>query len=76
MTGIFSCPMCGYTFDKTAHTGCQSCPLNGGCSLICCPQCGYQMVDPGQSSLARLASGLLSKMESLTRNPKNAEEGR
>ena len=74
MTNQFSCPMCGYTFDRSAHTGCQSCPLNRDCTLICCPQCGFQTVDTGRSSLARLASGLLSKIDALARDPK-AEEG-
>lgn len=35
--------------------------MNTGCSLVCCPKCGYENVDVQQSSLARLASRLLRR---------------
>lgn len=76
MTECFSCPMCGCTFDPTAHAGCQSCPLNRDCTLICCPECGYQTVDTGRSSLARIAAGFLSKINSLARDPAKVQEDR
>lgn len=28
--------------------------MNSGCYLVCCPNCGYQTVDPGRSKLVRL----------------------
>jgi Fe2+ transport system protein FeoA len=28
--------------------------------MVCCPKCGYNSIDPQQSKLARLASGLFS----------------
>jgi Fe2+ transport system protein FeoA len=50
-----TCPMCGQVFDAAAHVACQSCPLNKGCQLVCCPSCGYETVDPSQSRLVRWA---------------------
>lgn len=50
------CPLCGFEFDETDHA-CQAvCPLAAvqGCQLVCCPNCGYQMVDERKSGLARL----------------------
>lgn len=48
------CTMCGHDFDPAAHVACQSCPLQKGCSLVCCPQCGYEMINLDRSFLARL----------------------
>ncbi len=54
--------MCGYRFDPTEQGACASCPLNKGCSFVCCPACGYGMVDLEHSRLmrlgARIAGGL------------------
>ena len=47
------CRLCGHAFDASVlacHTGC---PLGAGCSLICCPNCGYQVVDESKSGLAK-----------------------
>ncbi len=60
MSDLVTCSMCGYRFDPQAHLACQSCPLNSGCQVVCCPSCGFQWVDPGGSTLVRLASRLLS----------------
>jgi len=57
------CSMCGQRFDPDRHLACQSCPMHSGCDLVCCPDCGYQTVDPRRSHLVRLArfiSGLRS----------------
>jgi Fe2+ transport system protein FeoA len=56
-----TCSMCGTSFIPAARGGCQSCPMNNGCSLVCCPKCGYENVDVQQSSLARLASRFLRR---------------
>lgn len=50
------CPLCGFHFDESARTCQAGCPLAAvqGCQLICCPNCGYQMVDEAKSGLARL----------------------
>lgn len=59
--GLIVCEMCGYRFDESEHEACQNCPLQKECSLICCPNCGYEMVNVHKSKLARWAARLLSK---------------
>jgi hypothetical protein len=57
---MVTCGLCGYTFDAQDQ-GCHAgCPLAAwqGCALVCCPQCGYQMVDERQSNGARLLKRL------------------
>jgi Fe2+ transport system protein FeoA len=47
------CRLCGYEFEVdslTCHTGC---PFGDHCHLICCPNCGYQVVDDSRSTLVR-----------------------
>lgn len=62
------CALCGYEFDPQ-ETDCHSgCPLNDRCSLICCPNCGYQTVDRSKSKTVGLISRLLG--------PKNPSEKR
>ena len=50
------CPLCGCEFDETDHSCVTSCPMASiqGCNLICCPNCGYQMVDESKSGIAKL----------------------
>jgi Fe2+ transport system protein FeoA len=52
--------MCGHTFDVSSHLACSSCPLNKGCDMVCCPNCGYNSIDTRHSVLARLAAGLFA----------------
>lgn len=59
-TKPIACPMCGYTYDPAGNTACQACPLNKGCQLVCCPNCGYETADPNRSSLARLVTRFFS----------------
>lgn len=50
------CPLCGSDFDPDdlrCHSGCPIAEVQG-CNLVCCPNCGYEMVDERKSSLARL----------------------
>ncbi|MEW5987672.1 MAG: hypothetical protein AB1791_13650 [Chloroflexota bacterium] len=47
--------MCGYEFDQTALSCHVECPLAEGCAIICCPNCGYQVVDESKSSAVALA---------------------
>jgi Fe2+ transport system protein FeoA len=47
------CKLCGFEFDAdvlACHTGC---PFGEKCALICCPNCGYQVVDDRRSVVAR-----------------------
>jgi len=48
--------MCGHRFDPRETDVCASCPLGRGCSLVCCPSCGYSAPDPSRSTLARLVA--------------------
>jgi len=58
---LSACAMCGLRFDPAEHTGCASCPVQSGCSLACCPACGYSFVDPERSSVVRLGARLTSR---------------
>jgi Fe2+ transport system protein FeoA len=59
MHKTIACPLCGHTYNPTEQAACAACPLHSGCSLVCCPACGYKTVDAQQSWLARMASSLL-----------------
>jgi ferrous iron transport protein A len=59
--GMIVCSMCGQRFDESQHQACQKCPLQKGCNLICCPNCGYEMVNVHRSRLARWAVRMLPK---------------
>jgi Fe2+ transport system protein FeoA len=50
---VTRCSMCGYVFDSTDQACHAACPLARGCRVICCPRCGYSMVDPAQSRITR-----------------------
>jgi len=52
---ITLCALCGHRFDPQATNICASCPLGKGCSLACCPNCGYSAPDPSRSTVVRLA---------------------
>jgi Fe2+ transport system protein FeoA len=63
MTALrFACPLCGHSFNPSAHGGCVSCPLHAGCRLVCCPNCGHSTVDPRDSRLARWAMAALARL--------------
>ncbi len=41
---MITCSLCGFKFkEETAQKACCKCPWAKGCSLICCPQCGFEM---------------------------------
>jgi hypothetical protein len=50
---MVTCPLCAYEFDPQDLNCTGHCPLAAvqGCSLICCPNCGYEMVDVEKSRL-------------------------
>jgi hypothetical protein len=49
------CALCGYDFDEQEQLCHVSCPLADGCAIICCPNCGYQVVDESKSGAVNLA---------------------
>jgi hypothetical protein len=45
-----TCSLCGNEFDASGQ-GCRpSCPMSKGCSVVCCPSCGYSF--PQETGLA------------------------
>ena len=60
------CQLCGHGFTPTpaCHAGC---PMGSRCTLICCPNCGYQVVDESKSGLAKALRRVL--------RPRDAEVG-
>ena len=48
------CPLCGFEYDEKQLACHVACPLAAGCAILCCPNCGYQMVDEDKSRLAKL----------------------
>ena len=58
------CPACAYAFAfdaaAAAESLCATCPIGKGCTLACCPNCGWSTPDPARSLTGRLA-GLLAR---------------
>ena len=38
------CPMCAAPAAEM-HEACAGCPLAKGCTVLCCPRCGYQFLE-------------------------------
>ncbi|MCB8945474.1 MAG: hypothetical protein H6658_17125 [Ardenticatenaceae bacterium] len=55
------CALCGYEFDAESLVCHSSCPLAHHCAVICCPNCGYQVVDESKSALVTLAAKIKRK---------------
>lgn len=77
------CALCGHEFEPVGLPCHAECPLGPRCGLICCPNCGYQIVDEAQSLLGRLRDGFRARPRGprprppeevpLTHVPKGAE---
>lgn len=47
------CPLCGARWDP--DDACRgSCPMSSGCTLVRCPNCGWEAPDVEQSSVVKL----------------------
>jgi hypothetical protein len=57
-----NCSLCGYEFDKDNLSCHTACPLSKGCHIICCPNCGYQVVDESKSETLQLLGRLKDKL--------------
>jgi len=55
------CPLCGYEFDENAMHCHTVCAMNSSCAMVCCPQCGYQMVDETKTATASWLRRLLER---------------
>ena len=54
------CPLCQCEIDP-ADTGCRTgCPMGKGCTLVCCPRCGYSFPMP-ESKVVNFVKGLFPK---------------
>ena len=47
-----TCPLCSHIFTPSGLACHSHCPLGSHCNLICCPQCGYQLIDESRSRAA------------------------
>jgi hypothetical protein len=54
------CPVCGGELRETV-SGCSRCPMNGGCDMVCCDNCGYETVAP-RSRVVDFVQRVLSRM--------------
>ena len=61
---VFSCTLCGARFTH-AEKACSACPLNHGCEVVRCPNCGFQF--PRESQLVRLARRLFGRARESSR---------
>ena len=67
------CQLCGFEFSAEARRCHTSCLLGAPCTLVCCPNCGYQMIDESRSRAAGLlqrAWAALKERTLLGREPK------
>ena len=55
----FSCSLCGSRFSHGTMV-CTSCPLNAGCDIIKCPNCGYQF--PRSSKIVEWAKRMTRRV--------------
>jgi Fe2+ transport system protein FeoA len=55
------CGLCGHRFDAAALTCHSGCPLGSHCNLICCPNCGYQVVDASRTRIGGLLGRILRR---------------
>lgn len=53
------CQLCSFEFDAQAMICHSSCVFNKYCTIICCPNCGFQTADESRSWLAMVAKHLL-----------------
>lgn len=56
----FQCALCGGRFSHGLEV-CGSCPLNQGCAVVRCPNCGYQF--PRTSSLVEWGRRLARRLK-------------
>lgn len=57
------CPVCGGMLQEQV-TSCSRCPMNGGCGMLCCDNCGYETVAP-RSAVVDFVKGLWKRSRRL-----------
>ncbi len=68
---MITCALCGYEFDEKSMACHSQCPMSAGCAIICCPNCGYQVVDESKA----WGVSLLRKMLSRRKRPAPSSAG-
>lgn len=66
------CALCGYEYDASQLVCHPSCPLAEKCSVICCPNCGYQVVDETQSATVKFVEKVWGRLTKRPFTPKPA----
>jgi len=56
------CQLCGFEFDESQMACHAGCAFSKHCTIICCPNCGYQVVDVSKSSLAMKLRETMQRM--------------
>ena len=56
------CALCGYEYDAAALVCHVGCPLAKKCAVICCPSCGYQVVDETQSVVVKFVENVWARL--------------
>ncbi|OLS25588.1 MAG: hypothetical protein HeimC3_13360 [Candidatus Heimdallarchaeota archaeon LC_3] len=52
----YSCPFCLKQFNESDVSYCQNCIANVDCSLIKCPECGYEFPDVNHGITGKILS--------------------
>lgn len=55
------CGLCGHRFEPAALACHTACPLGSHCNLICCPKCGYQVVDASRTKVGGLLGRIIRR---------------
>jgi len=66
------CAICGYEYDASQLVCHSSCPLAERCTVICCPNCGYQTVDTTQSATVRFVEKVWKRLVKRPSSPEPA----
>ena len=70
MSRTQTCPLCGFEYDVDGMACHTSCPMGSACSIICCPNCGYQIPDEQKSQIATSLQNLWGRFKRLRQQTK------
>jgi hypothetical protein len=68
---LMRCALCGHTFDPASLACHSACPLSAGCAVVCCPNCGYHMVNEARSETVTWLRRVIDKFN---QRPANGQE--
>ncbi len=62
-----SCPFCGLEYnEEESVSACRQCPMSGGCDMLRCPRCGYEV--PRRSRLLAAIESIGRKFNGVRRS--------